>query len=207
MKKYVYNYPRPALTTDIVLFAVAEDEADSQRELSREKLQILLIRRGAEPFKDSWALPGGFVCEGESAHAAAVRELFEETGVKDVHLKQLRTFSDPGRDPRGWVVSCAYLALIPKNSVRLTAGDDAADARWFTIEQEELVSATSPALAAPATAPAAPHDPHVPAKEDCLPERLAFDHAKIIAYALKSLRENPVIEERSDVGKQSTQTV
>lgn len=91
-------------------------------------LQALLIRRGVPPFQDEWALPGGFV-KDETLEAAARRELEEETGLKDVYLEQLCSFGDPGRDPRGRIVSVAYFALIRPEPVR--GATDAAEARWF----------------------------------------------------------------------------
>lgn len=91
-------------------------------------LQALLIRRGIPPFEGEWALPGGFVRE-ETLEAAARRELEEETGLKDVYLEQLCTFGDPGRDPRGRIVSVAYFALIRPEPVR--GATDAAEAGWF----------------------------------------------------------------------------
>src|SRR5689334_8085891 len=91
---YTYDYPRPMVTVDIVVFTIQDDD-----------LKVLLIKRGIEPFKGAWALPGGFVGEDESLEAAAKRELFEETHVENVYLEQLYTFGEPGRDPRGRVIS------------------------------------------------------------------------------------------------------
>jgi 8-oxo-dGTP diphosphatase len=91
-----------------------------------------LIRRGNKPFAGKWALPGGFVDADEPLDKAAARELHEETGMADVYLEQLATFGDPGRDPRGWVISVAYLALTGADTIAaIKAGDDACDAAWF----------------------------------------------------------------------------
>lgn len=103
-------------------------------------LSVLLIRRKAEPFAGSWAVPGGFVevsdagTQGESLEAAARRELKEETGISVAYLEQLYTFGDPGRDPRGRVVSVAYVALVRPDEHRVAAGSDAAAAAWFSVE-------------------------------------------------------------------------
>ena len=97
-------------------------------------LHVLLVRRGAPPFKGRFAIPGGFVDEDESLEAAARRELAEETGVREVYLEQLYTFGDPGRDPRGRVVTVAYFALIASGGPPLRAGTDAAEARWFAVD-------------------------------------------------------------------------
>lgn len=108
------------LTVDVVIFALREWE-----------LQVLLIQRGIPPFEGRWALPGGFVLEDESVEAAARRELEEETGVRNVYLEQLYTFGEPGRDPRGRVVTVAYYALLTTEAAPLVAGTDAGAARWM----------------------------------------------------------------------------
>lgn len=118
---YTYEYPRPALTADNVIFGFDGDN-----------LKVLLIRRGVEPYKGYWALPGGFMRMSESIEECARRELFEETNVKDVYLEQFHTFSDPKRDPRGRVVSVAFIALVRPSDHKLIGGDDATDARWFS---------------------------------------------------------------------------
>jgi len=121
-KPYCYQYPHPAVTTDVVLFTLRED-----------CLQLLLIERGNEPFKGHWALPGGFVDIDEDIDACAARELAEETGVDNIYLEQLGTFGKPGRDPRERVISVAYLALAPQALLAVQAGDDAAAAAWFPV--------------------------------------------------------------------------
>lgn len=108
------------LTVDCVVFAFTPREA---------ALRLLLIKRGIEPFKDTWALPGGFVLDQETVEDAARRELEEEAGLRDVYLEQLYTFSDVERDPRERVVTVAHYALVSPGTV--TAGSDAAEARWF----------------------------------------------------------------------------
>jgi len=107
------------VTVDLVIFALREGE-----------LQVLLIQRGVPPFEGRWALPGGFVTRGESLEDAARRELVEETGVRDVYLEQLYTFGDPGRDPRGRVITVAYYALMTGEAATPVAGTDAGAARW-----------------------------------------------------------------------------
>ena len=121
---YTYEYPRPALTVDTVIFGLDVDDSE---------LQVLLIERGIEPFKGKWAIPGGFVRPGESVDDAARRELAEEWGVTDVFLEQLYTFGDPERDPREQVVTVAYYALVNINEHNLEAGTDASKAAWFSI--------------------------------------------------------------------------
>jgi 8-oxo-dGTP diphosphatase len=121
---FQYKYARPALTVDCVVFGLDEDD-----------LKVLLVQRGGEPFKGCWALPGGFVEVHETADQAALRELEEETGVRDVYLEQLYTFSRVDRDPRERVVSVAYYALVKLNEHAVRAATDANDAAWFSVEE------------------------------------------------------------------------
>ncbi|UTW56332.1 NUDIX domain-containing protein [Kordiimonas sp. SCSIO 12610] len=121
---YSYEYPHPAVTTDIIVFTVQDDT-----------LKVLLIKRGADPFINKWALPGGFIKMDEDTCDCAKRELEEETGVKDVYLEQLYTFSSVDRDPRERVISVAYFTLIPSEKVTLKPDTDAADAKWFNINE------------------------------------------------------------------------
>lgn len=113
----------PALTVDCVVFGWDEDE-----------LRLLLVRRGRPPFEGAWALPGGFVRADEDLPGAARRELREETGLERVFLEQLFTFGDPGRDPRGWIVTVAYYALVRSTGLAPRAATDARDARWFAVD-------------------------------------------------------------------------
>jgi 8-oxo-dGTP diphosphatase len=106
------------VTVDVVIFALRDDD-----------LQVLLVRRKNPPFEDKWAIPGGFVRHEESLEDAASRELFEETGVRDVHIEQLYTFGTIDRDPRGRMVTVAYVALVPA-PLALQAGTDASEAQW-----------------------------------------------------------------------------
>jgi len=132
------------VAVDIVIFTIQSGE-----------LRLLLVKRGIAPFAGQFAIPGGFVLEDESLDQAALRELKEETGVGDVYLEQLYSFGDPGRDPRGRVITVAYYALISGDRSPLVAGTDAADAQWCAVRE-------------------LPH--------------LAFDHRKILDYALERLR-------------------
>jgi 8-oxo-dGTP diphosphatase len=132
------------IAVDVVIFTIRD-----------ARLHVLLVRRGITPFAGRYAIPGGFVHEDESLEAAARRELGEETGVRDVYLEQLYSFGDPARDPRGYVVTVAYFALIAADRATLEAGTDADEARWCPV--------------------------------DALPS-LAFDHGRILAYALERLR-------------------
>lgn len=149
------DFPPFALTVDLAVFTIRSGV-----------LTVLLVERAGHPYRGFWALPGGFVDIDESVEDAAWRELAEETGVRRFpgHLEQLRTYSDPGRDPRMRVVSVAHVAFAP-DLPDATAGSDAAIARWWPIEDLDLDES------APQDAPA-----------------LAFDHADIVRDALERVR-------------------
>ena len=121
---YTYQHPHAAVTVDVAVFTVRNDE-----------LNVLLIKRADEPYQGEWALPGGFVHMDESLEQAAERELVEETGVSGVYLEQLYSFGDPDRDPRERVVTIAYYALIPSDTVELRAATDAEGVAWFGVEK------------------------------------------------------------------------
>ncbi len=137
------KFETPKVTVDIVIFTIYN-----------EKLHILLIQRKSQPFQNSWASPGGFLEKDETLIEAAGRELCEETGVRRIYLEQLYTFGDPGRDPRGRVITVAYFALVPA-PLEISAGSDAKSAKWWPVNG--------------------------------LP-KLAFDHKKIINYAMDRLQ-------------------
>ena len=118
------HHQYPAVTVDVVIFTLAQGA-----------LHLLLVQRKHAPFEGSWAIPGGFVHPDEPLDAAALRELAEETGVRDVYLEQLYTFGDPGRDPRGRVISVAYIALVRAERQTLEAATDAAAVRWFPVKE------------------------------------------------------------------------
>jgi len=121
---YTYQYPRPALTVDCVVFGI-----------DGKTLKILLIQRDFEPYQGKWALPGGFVNMDETLAEAARRELAEETDIRNVALEQLSTFDKPDRDPRERVISVAYYALVNLPDHQVRAATDARDAAWFSIAE------------------------------------------------------------------------
>lgn len=121
---FSYRYPRPAVTTDCVIFG-----------FDGKQLHILLIERSRDPYKGTWALPGGFLEMDETAEEGAARELYEETHVKDVFLEQFHVFSAVNRDPRERVITIAFYALIRQCDYQILAGDDAARACWFEVDE------------------------------------------------------------------------
>ena len=122
---HTYEYPRPALTVDCIVFGL-----DAQQEL-----KVMLIQRDIPPFQGKWAIPGGFVRLDETLEAAALRELQEETGIQDVFLEQLYTFGDLARDPRDRTVTVAYYALINLTEQEIKATADAREAAWFALSE------------------------------------------------------------------------
>ena len=139
-------FDRPSVAADMAVFSIMEEEKQTNSKERRDpsnyrkdplkKLKILLIRRASFPYKNAWALPGGFCRKGESVPETARRELYEETGVSDAYLRPFDIFSEEGRDPRGWIISHAFLALINGEKYRVHEGTDAWEARWFQIEVE-----------------------------------------------------------------------
>ena len=119
---YHYKYPHPSVTTDCVIFG-----------FDGTRMKVLLVQRGIEPYKGRWAFPGGFLQMDESAEEGALRELREETGLSGAFIRQFHTFSAPDRDPRERVITIAFYALVRIEEV--TGGDDAADARWFALDE------------------------------------------------------------------------
>jgi len=147
---YTYEFPRPTVVVDVVVFGLDMGQ-------SPPTLNVLLIKRGrpGTAFWGFWAIPGGFVDENEDPDDAARRELVEETHAEVAYIEQLQTFGKFGRDPRGHVISIAYMALVRTDSTTIEGDDDAAEARWWPVSE--------------------------------LPTNLAFDHAEILAVALKRL--------------------
>jgi len=120
---YLYNYPKPAVTVDCVVFGLDQDQI----------LKVMLIKRNIPPFEGKWALPGGFIHLEESLEEAAMRELQEETGIKEIFLEQLYTFGSVNRDPRDRVITVSYYALINLTEQKIKATTDAREAQWFSI--------------------------------------------------------------------------
>lgn len=152
------NYPKPALTADIIVFSRKENT-----------MKVLLVERGSHPFIGKLALPGGFANENEPVEVTAARELEEETGVQGLSIELVGLFSKPERDPRGWVVSAAFAAVVHTDALNVQAGDDAADALWCDVEKEDGQTMLRV------------RGESVPLHE------LAFDHGEILSEALKKL--------------------
>ena len=120
---YTYKYPRPMVTVDAVVFGKTSDGS----------CEVLLIERGGQPFKGSWALPGGFVEMEETLEESVARELKEETGIESLELQQFYTFGNPGRDPRGRNITIAFWGIEQKSRLKPKAGSDAKSFKWHNI--------------------------------------------------------------------------
>ena len=190
----IEKYDRPSVTTDVAMLTVRARQTDNYRTDDRHSLSILLVKRGRHPYKGMWALPGGFLQRSESVEDCALRETVEETNVTPAALMPIGIFSDPGRDPRGWIISSAYVSVLGAEDIRQVGGDDAEDAKWFDIsfdekenEECELTLTNSDAVL------------HAQLHEkgsqfgrtdyDIKQSDLAFDHAKIIASAISAVRD------------------
>ncbi|MBR4626398.1 MAG: NUDIX hydrolase [Ruminococcus sp.] len=189
------DYERPSVTADVAAFMIGSDDRTSYRHDPQNKLLILLIKRGGHPFKDMWALPGGFLQKGETIEQCALREIEEETGVAPSAIMPVGVFSAPDRDPRGWIISNAYVSVISEEAVSQIGMDDASDAQWFSVsfdrsengEHHLRLTYEDTVLEA------------VLAEEKVSFGRstfriadsgnIAFDHAAIIASALSALRD------------------
>ena len=235
----ITQFERPSVAADMAVFSVMGElsangerrvrDSANFRKLPEKKLKVLLIKRGTYPYKDCWALPGGFCRKQEDVYETAKRELYEETHVENAYLQFAGIFGDRGRDPRGWIISNTFLALMDGEKCELRAGTDAWEARWFDIslekkeikreqEKDAVISEYEYTLLLKNTDLKATNireDADLPDKQKKTEELkavirqdkefrnyhetvryeivesqgFAFDHAKIITYALLSLRE------------------
>ncbi|WP_028609324.1 NUDIX domain-containing protein [Paenibacillus harenae] len=153
-----YRTPDGAPADIVVFTIVSAGKPTKKKALPTRELQVMLIRRKIWPYEGQWALPGGFTRESESVHDCAIRELKEETAVENVNVDYFNVYSAPGRDPRGWMISHAFLALVNERLLEKRAADvDASDVRLFPVEE-------------------------------ALKLELAFDHRQILADALLGIR-------------------
>ena len=180
----IEDYARPSVAADAVVFGIDTGQAESRGGLKQRRLKLLLIRRGEAPFAGCYALPGGFLRIGETLEQAARRELAEEAGVCQPELIQIGTFSTPGRDPRGWVLSCAFLALTRTVVLSTAAGSDAAEARWMQVSCTETAQGEALCIT--------DDDGTVllrTANGQIKTNTLAFDHAEMILAGFRRLRD------------------
>lgn len=215
LKHYnIANYERPSVATDMAIYSIMDEgEQDNFRKLPQKALKLLLIKRASHPFREHWALPGGFCRPNEDVYETARRELYEETNVKDAYLNLAGIFGDVGRDPRGWIISNTFLALIDGATCNLRAGTDAWEAKWFsvqfertelrkeiaektmTVESEYVIDLqheeTGIYIHAKLREYKSFENYHETVWYEIIESQgLAFDHAKLILYTLLFLRKN-----------------
>lgn len=195
-KEEEHKYAKPAVTADIAIFSVFDEDVEEGQKIPEKKLKLLMIKRGGHPCKDMYALPGGFVNPDETIDQAAERELKEETGVECGFLEQLRTFSEPGRDPRGWTITGSYLALLDASKYKVQAGDDAKEAVWFEVSMKKeaenrwnLQLKNGETRLHAVLEDTAEEGSVYPKLQFIESENIAFDHGQVIAYSVLALRQ------------------
>lgn len=195
LKNYDFSqYERPSVTADIAAFTIKTENSDNYRRDDIRKLALLLVKRAEFPFKNQWALPGGFVRADETIEECAFRKTLSKTGINPVSIMPVGTFSKPSRDPRGRVISNAFVSVITGDTQNIHGDDNTADVKWFDVffekSDDDIINLSLKHS-----------DIHLKAvlKETSnkfgFPEyhiidsgTLAFDHAAIIAAALTALR-------------------
>lgn len=203
------NFERPSVTVDMLIFTVTDEENENYRKLPDKVLKLLLIKRGDHPCLGQWALPGGFVEMDESLDEAALRELKEETNIHNIYMEQLYTWGDVDRDPRTRIISTSYMSLVDSSTLNVKASDDADDAKWFTVtcklhQEQKTITQSGYVLQSVLKLNLSNDENNLSAavqitktvegkvtkveREIVEQDGIAFDHAKIIEYAIKRLR-------------------
>lgn len=181
----IENFERPSVAADAVVFGIDTESDSPRKSLAQRRLKLLLVRRGEEPFSGAYSLPGGFLQQGETVEQTALRELEEEAGVSQPKILHLGVYSAPGRDPRGWIITCAFLALTRTVALSTAEGSDAAEACWFDFaysrqpdgtEQIRLTNGETEIMLQYSAG-------------KCKDNALAFDHAQIIRDGFRQLRD------------------
>lgn len=189
----ISEYDRPSVTADIVAFRIRTETGDTYRHNNKSNLSLLLVKRGEHPFKDCWALPGGFLRKDETVEECAFREIKEETNVTPISLMPIGVYSSPDRDPRGRIISNAYLSIISDCGDDVMCGTDAVDAAWFDVSFLEvngqyLLELTHEDISLRAVLKGVKTIFKKTEFELLKGCELAFDHTEIIATAITLLR-------------------
>jgi ADP-ribose pyrophosphatase YjhB (NUDIX family) len=141
LKGYDVNeFKRPSVTNDIIIFTTDDKVEDNLRKVPKKGVQVILVKRNDYPYKDKWALPGGFVDIDESLEESAKRKLKEKTGIDNVYTEQLYTFGEVHRDKRTRVISVGNMALVEKSSIKFEEAEDQKKSEWFWIEKKLISS-------------------------------------------------------------------
>ncbi len=203
------KYERPSITVDMLIFTVTDEDKENYRKLPEKVLRLLMIKRGDHPYIGQWALPGGFVLMDESLDEAALRELKEETNIGKLYMEQLYTWGDVSRDPRTRVISTSYMSLVESSTLDIRASDDADDAKWFTVscrlyQEQKTITEKGYVLQRLFKLSLSNDENNLSAiikimktvegkvtkvdREVVESNGIAFDHAKVIEYAIERLR-------------------
>lgn len=199
---------KPSVTVDTIIFTVRDLNVDNYRKLPEKKFQVLLIKRAGEPYKDKWSLPGTFVEKEEKFEEAVNRCLEEKANIKDIYLEQLYSWGDPQRDPRERVISTSYMGLLDTGDIQIKAGRNVEDVDWFNIklntikekskekkdgyykaeEIEILLESKQEVLKSRVKVVKELVNGNMVIYTQILQSDLAFDHAKILIYAIERLK-------------------
>ena len=190
----IEDYDRPSVATDIAVFTMYGEKSESHRKDDDPRLSVLLIKRGEHPYMNKWALPGGFLKTTETIEECALREITEETNLVPVSLMPIGVFSEPDRDPRGRIISNAFVSIVGEENIKITGGDDALDAKWFDVnfylEDGDIFILELSCKDEKIVAKLREKETRFGTTNFEIIENtgLAFDHVKIIATALTTLR-------------------
>lgn len=199
---------KPSVTVDTIIFTVRDLNVDNYRKLPEKKFQVLLVKRAGEPYKDKWSLPGTFVWKNEKFEEAVNRCLEEKANIKDIYLEQLYSWGDPLRDPRDRVISTSYMGLVDTGDIQIKAGKNVEDIEWFNIklntikekskekkegyykteEIEILLENKDITLKNRVRVVKELLNGNLIVYTQILQSDLAFDHAKILIYAIERLK-------------------
>ena len=202
------EYFKPSVTVDSLIFTIRDSQVENYRKLPEKKFQILLVKRGQEPYKNKWSLPGTFMREKENFEETVERCLKEKANIKDIYLEQLYSWGDPLRDPRERVISTSYMGLVDSNSIQIKAGKNVEDIDWFHIklttikethkesekgyykteEIEILLENKTVVLKNRVKVTKELINGNLIIYTQILQSDLAFDHAKLLIYAIERLK-------------------
>ena len=202
------EYFKPSVTVDSIIFTIRDSQTENYRKLPEKKLEILLVKRAQEPYKDKWCLPGTFVGEKETLEEAVNRSLAEKTNIKDIYLEQLYTWGAPERDPRTRVISTSYMGLVDSDNIQIKAGKYVEDIDWFDVqlkllkelnkekkngyykteEIEILLTNKNTVLKSKVKVVKELVNGNLIIYTQILQSDLAFDHAKLLIYAIERLK-------------------
>ena len=202
------DFFRPSVTVDSIVFTIRNSQSENYRKLPEKNFQVLLVKRAEEPYKNQWGLPGTFVGEHERFEEAVNRSLEEKTNIKNIYLEQLYSWGDPSRDPRERIISTSYMGLVDSNEIQIKAGKRIEEISWFNIklntvkeenkenktgyikkdEIEIILENENTKLTSKVRVVKELVNGNLIIYTQILESDLAFDHAKILIYAIERLK-------------------